>query len=107
MNIRNTLMSIVAASALTPILALAAPGAAPARACAAAFAGKLAASGVGTPHFRVDYRGDNDFSSVSSFYETDYTFQMQVIDAKSGAPLAVATCTADSHGKVTVVTDKL
>jgi len=105
MNIRMIPIAVAAVAALSPAFADAAPAAA--KACAAAFADSLASQGIGTPKFRMDFSGARSFASQSSFRQDDSTFDLQVIDARSGAPIVRATCSADAHGKVTVVTDRV
>jgi hypothetical protein len=104
MNIRHLSMSIAAMAALSPALTQAAP--ASARACAAAFADTLASHGIGGPKFKFDYSGAYASGGLASFYPDERRFELQALDAKSGAPLLHATCSTDLHGKVTVVTDR-
>ena len=103
MNNRKIPLSIAAIGALSTVLANAAP--ASARACAAAFADNLTSQGLGTPKFRVDYSGAYATASQSAFYPSEGRFDLQVLDAKSGAPRAPATCSVDAHGRATLVTD--
>jgi hypothetical protein len=59
----------------------------------------MAAPGTGAPAFKLKYRSSQPGSSIADYYSSrEYTFYLQARDAKTGATLARATCTADTRG---------
>ena len=43
-------------------------------------------------------------SAIADFYPTVYTFSLEAHDPKTGAAIARAVCSADSHGNVSALT---
>jgi hypothetical protein len=99
MLIRNIIFATATIAALAPAISNATPERASLKACAAAFATSLAAPGAAAPAFRVNYR-DAVRGTWADYYPTEFTFTMEAHDAKSGAPIARARCSADNHGVV-------
>ena len=102
MIIRKLTIAVATIAALSPALSNASPERTSAKACASAFATSLASPGAGAPAYKLAYRGGFQ-SAMASFYATDYSFVMEVHDPKTGAAVARATCTTNSHGTVTAM----
>jgi hypothetical protein len=103
MNIRQIGLVLGLAAAVSPALALASPERASLAACAHAFAASMsAASGEPAPKFKVaELYGDT--GTIGAFYAREYTFELTAHDAKTGAAVAKATCSASRNGTVTAL----
>jgi hypothetical protein len=99
MNFRALLLSAASSAAIFPAVSHATSENAALGACARAFAASMATPGSGAPAFKLKYRSNAAGSSISDYYSGhEYTFYLQAHDLKTGATLARATCTADTHG---------
>jgi hypothetical protein len=74
--------------------------------CARAFASSVAAPGSAAPAFKLNYRGGQEGSALSSYYNRVYTFDLHANDAKTGLALARATCAVDSNGTLISLTGR-
>jgi hypothetical protein len=99
MLFRRIIFATATIAALSPAISNAAAERASLKACAAAFATSLAAPGATTPAFKVNYL-DAERGTWAYYYPTEFTFTMEAHDAKSGATIARARCSADNHGVV-------
>jgi hypothetical protein len=68
--------------------------------CVRTFAASLAAPGTAAPAYKVEYRGNQYVQSMAEAYRRGYTFHLFARSAKTGLPLAQASCETDSHGAV-------
>jgi hypothetical protein len=100
MKIRNIAFAVVTVAALAPAISQASPEKTSVKACASAFASTV---NSGSPAgYKLAYRTSFG-SALADFYPTEYTFTMDAHDPKTGALIAHAVCTADSHGTVTAI----
>jgi hypothetical protein len=104
MHFRKLSVSLAAAAALSPAFAHAGSDTAALKACARAFATSIAAPGTQAPAFKLNYQQNHMSSAMSDYYAREYTFFMKAADPKTGAPLARATCSADTSGAVIALT---
>jgi hypothetical protein len=102
MKFHKIALAIVTIASFAPVVANASPEKASLKACARAFASSVAGPGVAAPSFKLDYRGGQG-SAIADFYPTEYTFTLQAHDPKSGAVVARAVCSTNSHGEVTTL----
>jgi hypothetical protein len=100
MSIRRICLAVAAAAVLAPAISDASPEKAALNACARAFASSLASPGAATPAFKVDFRSNHYVGSVIDLYAREYTFELHARDAKTGLPVAHASCSTDSRGNV-------
>jgi hypothetical protein len=98
MIIRNLFLAAALGAAISPSVSHASPENAALNACARAFASSLGAAGSGSPSYKLKYRGNQAAGVLADYYHRDYTFYLLANDSKTGAPLARATCSTDSHG---------
>jgi hypothetical protein len=99
MNFRALFLSAASIAAISPSLSHASPENAALGACARAFAASMATPGTSAPAFKLRYRSSAAGSAIADYYSShEYTFYLQAHDSKTGAPLARATCTADTRG---------
>ncbi len=103
MIIRKMFLAAATIAALSPAISSASPEKASLKACAHAFVTSLAAPGASAPAFKLAYHGGTGSvsSGLSTFYAADYTFTLEAHDPKTGAAIARARCSVDSHGAVT------
>jgi hypothetical protein len=99
MNFRPLALA-AAIAALAPALCSASPETDGLNACARAFAATLAAPGADAPAYKVTYRSAQHFGSLLEFYVREYNFDLHVNDKNTGAAVARASCSTDSHGAV-------
>jgi hypothetical protein len=101
MLFRKIVLASATLAALLPAICNASTEKASLQACASAFATSLAASGAPAPTFKLDYL-DQDQPPVAwtSYHPMEYSFTMEAHDAKSGAAIARARCSANSRGVV-------
>jgi hypothetical protein len=65
----------------------------------------VAAPGSRAPEFKLKYRGTQALSAIADYYGGhEYTFYLQAHDTKTGATVARATCTSDTHGTLIALT---
>jgi hypothetical protein len=102
MNIRKIALAVATIATLSPVISNASPERNSVKACASAFATSIAASGAGTPAYKVDYRGGPG-DTLADFYATDYTFTLEARNPKTGVAIARAVCSTDSRGTVTAI----
>ena len=100
MTIRKILLAAAALAALSPSLSTASPERASLQACASALASSMAAPGAAAPAFKVLHFASTE-SALTAFYPTEFTFQLEAHDPKTGAEVARAMCSTNAHGEVT------
>ncbi|MGA9024776.1 MAG: hypothetical protein WB440_01855 [Steroidobacteraceae bacterium] len=101
MNIRNVVVSLAAAAAISPSISSASPESASLAACAQAFATGIASPGSAAPKYKVSYLTDGNFGNFSQIFAREFTFEMQAKDPKTGLDVATARCSASTEGVVT------
>ena len=104
MNIRNLFLAAAFGAAISPSISHASPEDAALNACVRAFASSLAAAGSSAPSYKLKYPGNQPAGVLADYYQRDYTFYLLAHDSKTGAPLARATCSTDSHGSKVALT---
>jgi hypothetical protein len=104
MCIRNLLLAASLGAAISPSISHASPENVALNACARAFASSLAAAGSSPPSYKLKYPGNQPAGVLADYYRPDYTFYLLANDSKTGARLARATCSTDSHGAKVVLT---
>ncbi len=100
MNFRIISLSAAAIAALSPAISNASPEKEALNACAAAFAGSLAAPGAAVPTFKVIDGSAGNTGSVSDFWGHNYTFDLYANSQKTGLPIARASCSTNTRGSV-------
>ncbi len=100
MQIRNLTLAAAAIAAISPSISHANPQSVAVNACARAFASSLAAPGSASPSYKVDYRGGDSQSALTSYYVREFTFYLQAHSPKSGRTIARATCSTDMNGTI-------
>jgi hypothetical protein len=108
---RNTTMqtrifglAVITAAALSPSICNASPETDSVNACARAFATSIASPGTAAPSFKLEYHGTADAGSLSAFYRSQYTFDLEAHDPKTGVTVARARCSTDRHSAVIAFT---
>lgn len=105
MKFRTLLFSAASLAAFSPVVSQASAESAALGACARAFAASMASPGSSAPAFQLKYRHSQAGSAIADYYSgREYTFYLQAHDAKTGATVARATCTADTRGIQAAVT---
>jgi hypothetical protein len=105
MRFRTLFFAAAAIAALSPSLSQASTENAALAACARAFAASMASPGSGAPAFKLKYRSNQAGSPIVDYYNNgEYTFYLHASDAKTGATLARATCTANTRGAQVALT---
>lgn len=89
---------------LSPAIVNASPEKNSVKACAHAFASSIASPGAPVPGYKLDYKTSFSGSMVSDFYPSEYTYDLEAHDPKTGATIARARCSADDRGTVTDIT---
>jgi len=100
MRIRNLTLAAAAIAAISPSISNANPQSIALNACASAFASSLATPGSAAPSYKVDYRGGDSQSALTSYYVREYTFYLQAHSPNSGRTIARATCSANLNGTI-------
>lgn len=100
MQCRKFVLAFATIAGIFPVISNANPQKEALNACARAFASSIAAPGAAVPAFKLDYRGDHEEGPVATYYDHQYTFFLKAHNAKTGLPLANATCSADMRGTV-------
>jgi hypothetical protein len=100
MRIRHLTLAAAAIAASSPSISNASPQRVALIACASAFATSLAAPGSAAPSYRVEYRGGDSQSALTSYYVREYTFYLQAHHPKSGRTIARATCSVNADGTI-------
>jgi hypothetical protein len=100
MNFRVFLPSLAVIAALSPCTSKASSEDAALNACASAFASSIAAPGSAAPVYKLKYPGNHAESPLASYYGIRYTFYLQAQNAKTGLPLARASCSVDARGTI-------
>jgi hypothetical protein len=105
MTIRKISLAVATLVALSPAISNASPEKVSVKACASAFAASIAAPGTSAPAYKLAFRGSigGSFGSLTDLYPSEYTFTLEAHDPKTGAAIARARCSADSHGTVTSI----
>ena len=103
MNIRNLFLAASLGAAISPTISHASPENEALNACARAFASSIAAGGSSPPSYKLKYPGNQPAGVLADYYQHGYTFYLLANDSKSGAALARATCSTDSHGTKVVL----
>lgn len=98
MNLRVISLAIVSLAAISPVCAHAGADSAAMQACAAAFAATVAPAGA-APAYKLSLQ-DHYLSNTEMSFHTDYSFDMKVVNPKTGLASARATCLADAKGTV-------
>jgi hypothetical protein len=105
MNFRNLILSAASVVAFSPVISHASNETAALGACTRAFAASMASPGSSAPAFKLKYSASPAGSAIAEYYSGhEYTFYLQAHDAKTGATLARATCTADARGAQVALT---
>jgi len=102
MILRKIALAVVTIAALSPTVSNASPERISAKACASAFASSIAAPGASAPAYKLAFRGTTG-SALADFYPSDYTFNLEARDPKTGQPFARAVCSTDHRGVVTSI----
>jgi hypothetical protein len=102
MILRKIALAVVTIAALSPTVSNASPERISAKACASAFASSIAAPGASAPAYKLAFRGTTG-SALADFYPSDYTFNLEARDPKTGQPFARAVCSTDHRGVVTTI----
>jgi len=102
MILRKVALAVVTIAALSPTVSNASPERISAKACASAFASSIAAPGASAPAYKLAFRGTTG-SALADFYPSDYTFNLEARDPKTGQPFARAVCSTDHRGVVTTI----
>lgn len=100
MKFRHISLAIATIAVLAPAISNASPEKTALNACARAFAAKLASPGSAVPTFKVAYLDNRSSGSMFDFYDRVYVFDLHANNVKSGAAIARASCTTDTHGAV-------
>ncbi len=98
MDIRK--FGFVAAAALAPAMSNASPEKLSFDACVSAFEKSLTAPGVASTAYKVVDRAGRFTGSVTQFFATEYTYDLESHNPKSGAVLARARCSTNERGAV-------
>jgi hypothetical protein len=102
MIFRKVALAVVTIATLSPAVSNASPERISAKACASAFASSIAAPGSSPSAYKLAYRGTTG-SALADFYPTDFTFNLEARDPKSGMPIARAVCSTNNRGVVTTI----
>jgi hypothetical protein len=102
MILRKIALAAVTIAASYPTISNASPERISAKACASAFASSIAAPGAGVPAYKLAFRGTTG-SVLADFYPSDYTFNLEARDPKTGQAFARAVCSTDHRGTVTTI----
>lgn len=89
-----------AIAALAPVISFASSERNSVKACASAFAASIPSAAGTAPAYKLNYSGDAA-TTMSAFYQSDYSFALEARNPKTGAPIARAICSTDRHGSVT------
>jgi hypothetical protein len=100
MNVPKLGLAVIIAAALSPPISNASPETASVNACARAFATSIASPGTATPSYKLEYRGNPDTGALSAFYRSQYSFDLEGHDPKTGVAVARARCSTDRFGAV-------
>lgn len=100
MNVRHVGLIAAAIAALSPAISQATTEKSALDACARAFATSLAAPGAAAPVYKLKYGGEQNTGFLSQFFAHEFTFELHANSAKTGLPIARATCSTDAHGAV-------
>ncbi|MEP6548710.1 MAG: hypothetical protein ABJD53_14705 [Gammaproteobacteria bacterium] len=100
MDFRKISLLAAAIFALSPAISNASAEKDALNACAAAFAGSLAAPGAAAPSFKVIDGGTRHRGSVSDLWGRNFTFDLYANNQKTGAPIARASCSTNTRGAV-------
>jgi|HubBroStandDraft_4_1064222.scaffolds.fasta_scaffold746873_1 hypothetical protein len=101
MNIRHYRFTLLALAALSPAISNASSEKDSADACARAFAAGLGTAAAGpAPSFKLVYHIYQPSSPIAAYFASDYTFDLQARNPKSGATIARARCSTDRHAAV-------
>jgi hypothetical protein len=100
MNSRMFLSVLAVIAAISPSTSKASSENAALNACASAFASSIAAPGSAAPAYKLKYPGDHGESPLASYYGIRYTFYLQAQNARTGLPLARASCSVDASGTI-------
>jgi hypothetical protein len=100
MNVRRLTLVIATAAALAPLISQASPGTDSANACARTLAASMAGNDAAPPAYRLKYRASRFSGSVADYYLTDYQFDLEAHDAKTGAVIARARCSTNARGVI-------
>jgi hypothetical protein len=102
MILQKVALAALTIAALSPTVSNASPEKTSAKACASAFASSIAAPGASAPAYKLAFRGTTG-SVLADFYPSDYTFNLEARDPKTGQPFARAVCSTDHRGVVTSI----
>jgi hypothetical protein len=100
MTNRHFGLSIAALAAVCPAVSNAWPAKASLDACVTAFEKTLASPDDASRSFKVVYGSQQFSTSITDFYPTSYTFDLQASNLKTGAVVARVRCSADRRGRV-------
>jgi hypothetical protein len=100
MTIRRWGLSLAALAAVCPAVSHAWPAKASLDACVNAFEKTLAQSADAGHAFKVVYGRGQFASSITDYFPTSYTFELQANNARTGEVLARVRCEADRRGIV-------
>lgn len=100
MTIRRLGLSLAALAAVCPAVSQAWPARASLHACVNAFERTLVQSAGSGHAFKVVYGREEFASSITDYFPTSYTFDLQANNVKTGEVLARVRCEADRRGIV-------
>ena len=104
MHTRKILLAFAALAAISPSLSNASGQKNALNACVHAFASSIAAPGSAAPTFKLNYQGDQEEGPLASYYGRQFTFYLHARNAKTGLPIANATCSATTRGSIVALT---
>jgi hypothetical protein len=100
MNLRRLGFAVITVAAFSPSMSTASPDKDSANACARAFATRIAAQGAVAPTYKLDYKGDRSWGWSGGVLATNYTFDLEARNAKTGVAIARARCSTNSRGTI-------
>ncbi len=103
MNIPKFGLAVITVGvSLAPSISNASPETASVNACARAFATSIASPGTAAPSYKLTYRSNSD--GLSAYYRSQYTFDLEAHNPKTGVTVARARCSTDLHSAVIALT---
>lgn len=97
---RKIRLIIISAAGLSPMICSASPEKASFDACLSAFEKSMSAPGAAIPAYKVLYRTNRFPSAIEQFFASEYIYDLEAKDPKTGAPLVRARCSTDGRGTV-------
>src|SRR5277367_527769 len=97
---RKIRLIVISAAALSPMICSASPETASFDACLSAFEKSMSAPGAAIPAYKVLYRTDRFTSPIEQFFASEYVYDLEAKDPKTGAAIVRARCSANGRGTV-------